>query len=67
MKYTIIYEERWQSGSHWHSLTKCARFDNLSIKRIMESDYGQKAVFVFEGWPLMVGTTEIEMIPIENV
>ena len=61
MKFTVIYEERWQSGSHWHCLTKVARFIDTPIEKIMKSPYGEKARFIFEGHPLMVGMTEIEL------
>jgi hypothetical protein len=58
-KYTVIYNHRWQSGSHWHSLTKMARVELDSnkailpqISQIIDSD---DICFLFEGWPKMEG------------
>jgi len=31
-KYTVIYEHRWQVGSHKHSLTKIARIKQKIFK-----------------------------------
>ena len=60
-KYTVIYVKSWQSGSHWHSLTKMARVevddDNLT-PNLMEAVEYEDIQFVFVGWPPMVGEAE---------
>lgn len=53
--YTVIWEDRWQSGSHHHCLTKKTWVRCDDIKKLMESDYGQCARFIFEGFHLTLG------------
>ncbi len=65
MKYTVVWESRWQSGSHWHCLAKVTRFIDTPIEKIMSSEYGKNAVYIFEGHSLMIGTNELEMVPIK--
>ena len=48
MKYTIIWEDRWQSGSHHHSITKKTWVEANSIQDLMR-EYGDYARFIFEG------------------
>ena len=55
--YTVIWEKRWQSGSHHHCMTKRTWVRCDDIKKLMESDYGQCAVFIFEGCQLTLGET----------
>ena len=54
-KYTVIWEDRWQSGSHHHCLTK----------DVMEK-YGEYARYIFEGHQLSIGESlrseEIDII-----
>lgn len=60
-KYTVIYNKRWMTGSHWHTSTQMKRIElanthNLceQISNIIESE---NIIFLFEGWPLMVDET----------
>lgn len=48
-KYTIIWEDRWQTGSHWHSITKRTWVESKTIHDVMQSEYGKNARFIFEG------------------
>jgi len=48
-KYTVIWEDRWQSGSHWHCITKKEWVEAESIHDVMRSKYGEYARFIFEG------------------
>ena len=58
--YTVIYTERWMSGSHWHSVVKFERCQKLSasetvqemLERLNLQDY---ANYVFEGHPKLEG------------
>ena len=63
-KFTIMYLDSWMSGSRHHSLTKMVRPEAESPKDIMESEYGDKIIYLFEGHPLMVGESSVET-PIE--
>lgn len=63
MNYTIVYEERWQSGSIWHAATKIARIETnpgelvgSALNRLHLHD----AQFIFPGWPLLEGETAPE-------
>jgi hypothetical protein len=60
MKYTVIYNERWQSGSHWHCLTKMKRieieFNDSNLFQKISNEVGSEDIcFIFEGWPKMQG------------
>ncbi len=57
IKVTIIYLDGWLQGSHMVNLTQMARVEASSIKAIMESKYRDSIIYMFEGWPLMVGET----------
>lgn len=65
-KFTVIWNDVWRSGSHTHSATKCTRIEAESIQKVMLSEYGQRAQFIFEGHPFMEGMTELET-PIETI
>lgn len=59
-KYTVIYTERWQSGSHWHALTKMKRVelecdDSNRANRITEIVGTEDIQYIFHGWPMMLG------------
>jgi len=54
-EFTVIWEKRWQSGSHWHSLTKKTFVRAESIHELMLSDFGVAARFIFEGFILSLG------------
>lgn len=62
-EYTIIWEDRWCSGSHHHCLTKKTFVRAASIHSVMQSDFGQVARFIFEGFVLTLG----EVFSEENV
>ena len=51
-QYTIVYEERWQSGGHNHCLTKIARVTGTTAQAIEKF---KNVVFIFEGHPLYLG------------
>jgi len=59
-KYTVIYTKRWQSGSHWHALTKMKRVevecdDTNRVAKLTEAVDKEDIDYIFKGWPLMVG------------
>jgi hypothetical protein len=56
-EFTIIWEDRWQSGSHWHCLTKKSFVRAESIHHVMKSDFGAVARFIFEGFVCTLGET----------
>ena len=47
--YTIIWEDRWMSGSHMHCLTKKTFVRCINLSYIMNSKYGPASIFIFEG------------------
>jgi hypothetical protein len=56
-EFTVIWEKRWQSGSHWHCLTKKTFVRVKSIHQLMLSDFGQVSLFIFEGFVCTLGET----------
>ena len=59
-KYTVIYTKRWQSGSHWHALTKMKRVeiecdDTNRGQKLSEAVDTEDIEYTFKGWPLMLG------------
>lgn len=62
-QYTIIWEDRWQSGSHWHSMTKKTWVRVQSIHDLMRSKYGNTIRFIFSDFI----TTEGEKFDPEKV
>jgi hypothetical protein len=64
-KFTVIYNDHFQRGSHWHSITKIKRLTAPDIKTVMGSSYGQDAVFIFQGWPRMAGEVFENEYPLE--
>ncbi len=54
--YTIIYQDDRRFENH---ATKVIRV-NGNIHEIMVSNYGQGAIFIFDGHPLMIDCTELE-------
>jgi hypothetical protein len=62
--YTIIYLERWQSGSHWHQIEKMARVCGTP-QQIIEKY--PNTVYIFEGLPLLEGQTEINPFDVEKL
>jgi hypothetical protein len=54
-KFTIIYVDSWQSGSHQHSLTRMQRVLAPDIHAVMRSAYGDKSQFIFDGFPILNG------------
>ena len=63
-KYTVIYTKRWQSGSHWHALTKMKRVEiecddsNRAVK-LSEAVGTEDIEYTLKGWPLMIGEEEV--------
>lgn len=63
-KYTVIYTERWQSGSHHHALTKMKRvevdFDEGSLMDQLVKSVGTEDIqFIFVGWPMLEGERNV--------
>lgn len=56
-EFTIIWEKRWPSGSHWHCLVKKTFVRVESIDKLMLSDFGQVAQFIFDGFVCTLGET----------
>jgi len=54
-QYTVIWEDRWISGSHHHCLTKKTWIECSNIEEIVESFYGDVAVYIFEGFQCTIG------------
>ena len=65
MKYTVIWEDRWQRGSHHHCITKKTWVEADDIHSLMR-EYGEYARFIFEGHQLSIGE-ELEEDKIEIV
>ena len=55
--YTVFWEDRWQSGSQHYCLTKKTWIRCNDIKTLMESDYGQCAIFILEEFQVALGET----------
>jgi hypothetical protein len=59
MKYTVIYNEHWNSGSHWHSRTKLRRVERKDYETVKEmldrEELTDIAEYIFEGWPKLEG------------
>lgn len=53
-KYTVIWEDRWQSGSHHHCITRKIWVEANSVEHLM-GKYGDYARFIFEGHILTLG------------
>jgi len=47
MKYTVIWEDRWKTGSHWQYFTKKTFVIVDDIKKIFDKYPG--TVYIFEG------------------
>jgi len=59
-KYTVIYTKRWQSGSHWHALTKMKRVeiecnDTNRAAKLAEAVDTEDIQYIFKDWPPMLG------------
>jgi hypothetical protein len=64
-KYTIIWEDRWQSGSHHHCITKKTWVECNSIEDLMR-EYSDYARFIFEGHILTLGE-EFDQILVDTI
>jgi hypothetical protein len=53
-KYTVIWEDRWQSGSHHHCITMRTWVEADSIEKLMK-EYGEFSRFIFEGHVVTLG------------
>jgi hypothetical protein len=56
-QFTVIWEERWMSGSHHFCMTKKTWIECNNIQEIMESAYGPRARYIFEGFQCTIGET----------
>jgi hypothetical protein len=58
-KITVVYNDRWQSGSHWHCLTKHKRLElnenEPVMTQVVAAVVSEDVVFIFEGWPKHLG------------
>ena len=53
-KYTIIWEDRWVTGSHHHCTTKKSWVEAESVEALMR-EYGDYVRYIFEGHLLTLG------------
>jgi hypothetical protein len=56
--YTVIYNDRWKSGSQHHSLTKFRRVNKLpeeTVADVLEREGLTHAEYIFIGCPKQVG------------
>ena len=53
--FTCIWEDRWESGSHHHCLTKKTIIQAKDIHAVMLSPIGERCCYVFEGIVLSIG------------
>jgi hypothetical protein len=65
-KYTAVWNDRWMSGSHWHSITKIFRFEleeNEDMLHALDRIGLVDAITVlFEGWPRMQGEEDKDIV-----
>lgn len=59
-KLTAIYVDSWFWSAHLHSITRMMRIEveenDMDIKKILkDKGIDDKIVFLFEGWPKIVG------------
>lgn len=59
-KYTVIYTERWMSGSQYHAMTKMMRVEiecdgSNMMTQLVELVGTADIQYIFEGWPLLQG------------
>lgn len=55
-KYTIIYSEVGQCGSHSYSIIKFDRIETDNLAELLKQEkYISNTWFVFEGWPKQEG------------
>jgi len=65
-KYTVIYTQRWQTGSHWNALTKMKRVevdcdDTNRLFKLAEEVGTEDIQYIFEGWPPMQGEKTVDL------
>ena len=66
-KFTLIWVDSWQAGSHRHSLTKFLRVLKPSTEPFLDcaDRYGidlNACVFIFHGWSMIEGEKESDII-----
>ena len=65
MKYTAVWEDRWQTGSHWNCLTRVARVlkrpDETVADCLKRYNILDETVYLFVGWPPFKGQEEAEI------
>lgn len=50
-KYTIVYGEFWNVGSHRHTVTRFDHVETDDLPKLLNDDkYGANVWFVFHGW-----------------
>ena len=59
MKYTVIYEVRWQSGSHTIQSTRFKRIEvqenETVIAALERKGIVDTTIYIFEGWSKLIG------------
>ena len=60
-QFTVIWLDSWQSGSQKHQQTKMSRVEAETIQDVMK-EYGDYAVYIFQGHPLMEGETMVDYL-----
>lgn len=51
-RYTVIYSEYFQTGSHTNSITRFAHIESCNLSETINTDnrFGNNVWFIFEGW-----------------
>jgi len=60
-KFTVIWLDSWHCGSQRHQATKMSRVEADDIQAVMK-EYGDYAIYIFEGHPMMVGETMVDYL-----
>ena len=66
-KYTVIYTQHWQTGSHWNALTKMKRVevdcdDTNRLFKLADEVGTEDIQYIFEGWPPMQGEKTVDAL-----
>lgn len=51
-KYTVIYRENFQIGSHWNTTVHHKRIETDNLLKTL-TELNVEAEYVFEGWPAL--------------
>ena len=66
-EYTLIWEDNWMSGSHMNHIIHKTFIRTEDVKHIVESQYGERALYIFRGFVTTLGeeVDEEDVITIE--